>query len=165
MCHIFDSVTWSHIYFCSIFMGFNNSKTVSIWRLLYFQYSYFLPASALDVLWMSGIGWDESSWSSMTLMVSIESTWFWMSSKTAGAIFVISLWFQKTDWFLGQQFKRPLQKFENLSFVIHSLMFKRNPQCPGIDFNKILNSTHKKYIGLTSMLQGFPKCIAWNPSK
>ena len=33
-------------------------------------------------------------------------------------------------------------------------------QCPEVDFNKISNSIHKTYIGLTSMLQGFQKCIA-----
>ena len=38
-------------------------------------------------------------------------------------------------------------------------------QCPEINFNKTSNNIHKTYMGLTSMLQGFQKCIAWNPSK
>ena len=35
-----------------------------------------------------------------------------------------------------------------------------NSQCPEINSNKILNNIHKNYIGLTSILQGFQKCIA-----
>ena len=31
---------------------------------------------------------------------------------------------------------------------------------PEIDFNKVSSTIHKTYIGLTSMLQGFQKCIA-----
>ena len=38
-------------------------------------------------------------------------------------------------------------------------------QRPEIKFNEILNTIHKNYMGLTSMLQGFQKCIASNPSK
>ena len=38
--------------------------------------------------------------------------------------------------------------------------FENYPQCPEINSNKILNTIHKNYIGLTSMLQGFQKCIA-----
>ena len=38
-------------------------------------------------------------------------------------------------------------------------------QCPEINFDKISNTIHKKYIELTSMLQGFRKCIARNPCK
>ena len=38
-------------------------------------------------------------------------------------------------------------------------------QCPEIDFNKVSNTIHKTYIGLTSMLQWFQKHIAWNSSK
>ena len=30
-------------------------------------------------------------------------------------------------------------------------------QCPEVNLNKISNSIHKTYIGLTSMLQGFQK--------
>ena len=37
---------------------------------------------------------------------------------------------------------------------------KNNSQCPEINSNKISNTIHKNYIGLTSMLQGFQKCIA-----
>ena len=33
-------------------------------------------------------------------------------------------------------------------------------QYPEIDFNKISNTIHKTYIGLTGMLQGFQKYIA-----
>ena len=33
-------------------------------------------------------------------------------------------------------------------------------QCPEINSNKISNIIHKNYLGLTSMLQGFQKCIA-----
>ena len=33
-------------------------------------------------------------------------------------------------------------------------------QFPEISFNKISNEIHKTYIELTSMLQGFQKCIA-----
>ena len=33
------------------------------------------------------------------------------------------------------------------------------------DFNKILGTIYKTYPGLISILQGFQKCIAWNPSK
>ena len=31
--------------------------------------------------------------------------------------------------------------------------------------NKISNNIKQTYIGLISVLQGFQKCIAWNPSK
>ena len=34
------------------------------------------------------------------------------------------------------------------------------PQYPEIDFDKVSNTINKTYIGLTSMLQGFQKCIA-----
>ena len=34
------------------------------------------------------------------------------------------------------------------------------PQCPEINSNKTSNTIHKNYIGLTSMFQGFQKCIA-----
>ena len=33
-------------------------------------------------------------------------------------------------------------------------------QYPEINSNKVLNTIHKTYMGLTSMLQGFQKCIA-----
>ena len=40
-----------------------------------------------------------------------------------------------------------------------------HPQQAETVFNKILGPSNKKYPGLISMLQGFQKCIASNPSK
>ena len=42
---------------------------------------------------------------------------------------------------------------------------KSTPQQAEAVFNKVSGSRNKKYPGLISMLQGFQKCIAWNPSK
>ena len=37
-------------------------------------------------------------------------------------------------------------------------------QCPDINSNKISNTIHKNYVGFTSILKGFQKCIVRNPS-
>ena len=52
----------------------------------------------------------------------------------------------------------PEVKLKYEEFTISSE--KEYSQCPEINFNKISNTIHKNYIELTSMLQGFQKCIA-----
>ena len=57
----------------------------------------------------------------------------------------------------------------NKSLIIHIFCYRvlnqifvqiQNSQYPEINSNKVLNTIYKTYIGLTSMLQGFQKCIA-----
>ena len=80
---------------------------------------------------------------------------------------------------LGQSiFQR--MKFTKLWFYLFEIKYQRGNQRFKILFigrglcyptqraeeilNKISNNINKTYTGLISVLQGFQKCIAWNPS-
>ena len=51
-------------------------------------------------------------------------------------------------------------EYEIRTTTFISKIFIFNPQCRDINFNRISNTVHKRYMGLTNMLQGFQKCIA-----
>ena len=48
--------------------------------------------------------------------------------------------------------------FSNLSVHFHV-------KSPEVDFDQILKTIHKTYIGFTSIIQGYQKDVLWNPSK
>ena len=48
-----------------------------------------------------------------------------------------------------------VKKLKNQEIFLDNLT-----QYPEINSNNVLNTIHKTYIGLTSMLKGFQKCIA-----
>ena len=50
--------------------------------------------------------------------------------------------------------------FSKMKYEAFFNSVKAISQCLKIDFNRISNSINKNYMGLTSMLQGFQKCIA-----
>ena len=104
-------------------------------------------------------------------------------------LFLMRVWYlPKHDEFSGKNHNNSLgnQKYPlrrcahaqsgsaSMSLGIKSLLelnihrtgsFTNHAQCPMINFDNVLNTIHKTYIGLTSMLQGFQKCIALNPRK
>ena len=58
-----------------------------------------------------------------------------------------------------------LLKNAKVSLMAFAISYKILSQQAEAIFNKILDSRNKTYPGLISMLQGFQKCIAGNPSK
>ena len=65
-------------------------------------------------------------------------------------------------WFIRKCYKNFISfcRERSLRYGKNRNFWKLKSQCPEIDFNKVSNTIHKTYIGLTSMLQGFQKCIA-----
>ena len=64
--------------------------------------------------------------------------------------------------FLSNLKKRSLEitRFTGTFSISFETLKASTSQCPEIDFNKVSNTIHKTYIGLSNMLQGFQKCMA-----
>ena len=68
-----------------------------------------------------------------------------------------------SGWGIQSPYEGPSSVLKGAELVVSLYLlnlFISITQCPEINFNKISNTIHKNYIGFTSMLQGFQKCIA-----